>query len=234
MTMQLIGILGGMSWESTALYYKLMNEHCRERLGGHSSARLVLHSVDFAEIEALQRAGDWPAMAAILGEAAKGLAAAGAAFLMIATNTMHRVADVIAAMSGLPVLHIADPTAEALQQAGVTRVGLLGTRFTMEQDFYRGRLTERHGLDVLVPEAEDRAEVHRIIYDELVFGTVREESRAIYRGVIERLAEQGAEAIIMGCTEITLLLRPQDSDLPLFDTTALHATAAVERALADG
>ena len=231
MTMQTIGVLGGMSWESTALYYRLMNERCRERLGGHHSARILLHSFDFADIERYQRAEGWDEMALLLGDAAAGLAAAGADFLVIATNTMHRLADDISARSGLDVLHIADPTATALTQAGIKRVGLLGTRYTMEQDFYRGRLAEGHGLEVIVPCEADRSIVHRIIYDELCLGVVAPASRIIYQQTIERLKEKGADAVILGCTEITMLISPGDSALPVYDTTALHAAAAVDRAI---
>ena len=229
--MQTIGVLGGMSWESTALYYRLMNECCRDRLGGHHSARILLHSVDFDQIERCQRAGRWDEMAVILGDAATGLAGAGADFLVIATNTMHRLANEIAARSGLDVLHIVDPTANALTQAGVTRVGLLGTRYTMEQDFYRGRLAEGHGLEVIVPCEADRSTVHRVIYDELCLGVVAPASRILYQQTIERLKEEGADAVILGCTEITMLIAPGDSALPVYDTTALHAVAAVDRAI---
>ncbi len=229
--MKTIGILGGMSWESTALYYRLMNERCRERLGGHHSAPILLHSVDFDQIERCQRAGRWDEMAEILGGAAAGLAGAGADFLIIATNTMHRLAGEISAMSGLDVLHIADPTAVALKAAGVCRVALLGTRYTMEQDFYRGRLEAMHGLDVIVPCEADRSDVHRIIYDELCLGQIAPSSRAVYQAVIERLRGQGAEAVILGCTEITMLIAPGDSVLPVYDTTAMHAAAAVDLAI---
>lgn len=229
--MRTIGVLGGMSWESTALYYRLMNERCRERLGGHHSAPILLHSIDFDQIERCQRAGRWDEMAAILGDAAAGLATAGADFLVIATNTMHRLADEISDRSGLEVLHIADPTAEALARDGVRRVALLGTRYTMEQDFYRGRLEGTHGLDVIVPGEADREAVHRIIYDELCLGVVDPVSRALYQEAIERLEGEGAEAVILGCTEITMLIAPGDSVLPVYDTTALHAAAAVDRAI---
>lgn len=229
--MALIGVLGGMSWESTQLYYRLMNEAARERLGGLHSARVLVHSVDFAPVERMQHAGDWPGTARMLGEAARGLAAGGAGFLVIATNTMHRVADEIAEASGLDVLHIADPTGEALRAAGHERIGLLGTRFTMEGAFYRDRLIERHGLDVIVPEDDGRAEIHRVIYEELCLGDVRDESRAAYVREIEALRNRGATAVILGCTEITMLIAPHQSPLPTFDTTALHAEAAVARAI---
>jgi len=228
--MRTIGLLGGMSWESTAHYYRVLNETVRDRAGGLHSAPIVLHSVDFAPIAELQAADDWDTAAGILGSAARGLASAGAEFLVIATNTMHIVAAQIEAAAGIPVLHIADPTAEAIIDAGIGTVGLLGTRFTMEKDFYTGRLRER-GLTAIVPEAADREIVHRIIYDELVLGVVREKSREQYRGVMQRLVDRGAGGIILGCTEITLLVGPQDSPVPVFDTTKLHALAAVARAL---
>ena len=230
--MKLIGLIGGMSWESTALYYRLMNEDVKARLGGLHSARILLHSVDFQEIEALQHADDWDGTAEILGEAARGLAAGGADFLVIATNTMHKVADAIEAKSGLPILHIADPTGAALTADGVRKVGLLGTRFTMEQAFYRERLENEFDLEVIVPHAESQAEIHRIIYEELCKGIVTEPSAEVFQGAIANLAAAGAEAVILGCTEITMIVDPNAADLPTYDTTALHAKAAVERALA--
>jgi aspartate racemase len=225
-----IGLLGGMSWESTAHYYRVLNETVRERAGGLHSAEILMHSVDFAPIAELQARDDWDAAAVMLGRAARGLADAGAEFLVIATNTMHIVAPQIEAAAGIPVLHIADPTADAAIAAGVNTLGLLGTRFTMEKAFYTDRLTER-GLTALVPEAADRDTVHRIIYDELVLGIVRDESRAEYRAVIERLIGAGASGIIYGCTEIMMLVGPDDSAVPTFDTTELHALAVVDRAL---
>jgi aspartate racemase len=228
--MQTIGILGGMSWESTAHYYKLINETVRDRLGGLHSAPLIIHSFDFAPIAELQNQDDWEASGGLLALAARGLANAGADFLVIATNTMHIVADQIVAEAGIPVLHIADPTADAALAAGISTVGLLGTRFTMEKDFYIRRLEER-GLTVLVPGAEDRAAVNRVIYEELVLGVVSDDSRALYREVMQRLVERGAGAIIAGCTEITMLVGPSDTSVPLLDTTELHALAAVDRAL---
>ncbi len=229
--MKTIGLIGGMSWESTIPYYRIINETIKERLGGLHSARIVLYSVDFHEIERLQHAGNWEAAGTMLAEAARSLAAAGAAFLVLCTNTMHKVASSIEAAVSIPLYHIADPTAIAIQRAGLSSVGLLGTRFTMEQAFYRDRLSERHGLRVIVPGAEDRAVVHRIIYEELCLGIVKPESRSAYRGVIERLAAQGAQAIILGCTEIALLVDQQDSRVPLFDTAAIHARMAAEEAL---
>jgi aspartate racemase len=225
-----IGLLGGMSWESTAHYYRVINEAVRDRLGGLHSAPIVLHSVDFAPIAELQAADDWETAAIELGQAARGLASAGAEFLVIATNTMHIVAPQIEAAAGIPVLHIADPTADAALAAGIGTLGLLGTRFTMEKDFYRERL-EARGLGVLVPDDADRDTVHRVIYDELVLGVVRDESRELYRGAMQRLVERGAQGIVLGCTEITMLVGPDDASVPLLDTTELHALAAVDRAV---
>jgi aspartate racemase len=229
--MKTIGMLGGMSWESTVPYYRLINQRVQERLGGLHSARILLYSVDFHDIERLQHAGEWDRAGALLADAARRLQLAGADFLVICTNTMHKVAPVMEAATGLPLLHIADPTAIAVTAAGFRRVGLLGTRFTMEEDFYRERLQGDHGLDVLIPDAGDRLEVHRIIYEELCQGIVDEGSRGIYRGVIDRLITRGAEAVILGCTEISLLVGPGDSRVPLFDTTTLHARAAADHAL---
>jgi len=226
-----IGLIGGMSWESTIPYYRQINETIRERLGGLHSAKIVLYSVDFHEIERLQHAGDWDAAGAILAEAARSLEAAGAAFLVLCTNTMHKVAARIEAAVNIPLLHIADPTAAEIKRAGYSTVGLLGTRFTMEQAFYRDRLSEHHGLRVVVPESDDRETVHRIIYEELCLGVVKPESREAYRKVMRSLAANGAQAIILGCTEISLLVDQQDSDVPLFDTTAIHARIAAEEAL---
>jgi aspartate racemase len=226
-----LGLLGGMSWESTALYYREINERVAERLGGHHSAELLLASVDFEPIVALQRAEDWGGAALLLGTHARRLADAGADLLVLCTNTMHRVAAEIEASAGIPLLHIADPTGEALVAGGHRRVALLGTRFTMEQDFYRNRLVDAFGLEVVTPEAEDRELVHRVIYDELVHGVVRDESRAAYRGVVQRLIDAGADSVILGCTEITMLIGAADSAVPTFDTTSLHARAAVDRAL---
>jgi aspartate racemase len=228
----LIGLIGGMSWESSAQYYRLINEAVRERLGGVASARTLMWSFDFAEIERLQHLGQWPELSRRLADAARALEAGGADFLVLCTNTMHREADTVEAAVRIPLLHIADPTGQAIKAAGLSTVGLLGTAFTMEHDFYRGRLEAKHGLTVLTPEAEDRAAVHRIIYEELVAGQVLDASREAYRAVIARLVERGAQAIILGCTEIMLLIGQADSPVPVFDTTTLHAMAAVERALA--
>ena len=231
--MRTIGLIGGMSWESSAEYYRIINQGVRDRLGPTASASCLLWSFNFAEIEALQHKGDWDGLTARMTEAARTLEAGGAELLLICTNTMHRTAPAIEAAVTIPLVHIADPTAERIKAAGLRTVGLLGTAFTMEQDFYKGRLAERHGLDVVIPDAADRAEVHRIIYEELVAGRILDTSRDRYRAVIRRLVEAGAEAIILGCTEIMLLIGAQDSPVPVFDTTALHAQAAIERALAD-
>jgi aspartate racemase len=231
--MRLLGVLGGMSWTSTETYYRMLNLGVAERLGGLHSARLVLHSVDFDEIAALQHAGDWDATGEILGEAAAGLAAAGAEGLLLATNTMHKVADAVEAASGLEVLHIADATAAVVRAQGLTRVGLLATAFTMEDAFYVDRLTQ-HGIEAVVPGPSGRAEVHRIIYDELVRDVVRPESRGLYRRVMADLVADGAEGMIFGCTEVGLLVGPDDTTVPAFDTCRLHAAAAVDWMLADG
>ncbi|WP_332119475.1 aspartate/glutamate racemase family protein [Azorhizobium caulinodans] len=231
MAQKVIGLIGGLSWESSAEYYRLINEAVRARLGGVASARCLMWSFDFAEVEALQAAGDWDAATALMVDAGRRLERGGAEVLLICSNTMHRMAGEVAGAVSVPLLHIADPTAARVKAAGLTRVGLLGTAFTMEQDFYKGRLATRHGLDVLVPEAEDRAVVHRIIYEELVQGRIEAASRDAYRTVIARLVARGAEAVILGCTEIMLLVKPEDSTVPLFDTTALHAQAAVAFAL---
>ncbi len=230
--MKTIGLLGGMSWESTIPYYRLINEGVKQRLGGLHSAKLVLFSVDFQQIEELQRAGDWQQAGEILGAAARSLRLAGAEVIVVCTNTMHKVAQQIETLGGLPLLHIADATAQQVTERGVQRIGLLGTQFTMEQDFYRGRL-EQHGLEVLIPEEEDRQIVHRIIYEELCLGVIRPASRAEYRRIIRQLERQGAEGVILGCTEITLLVGEEDSRVPIFDTTAIHARAAADYALAD-
>jgi amino-acid racemase len=224
---KVIGLLGGMSWESSHIYYKYVNERVRERLGGFHSAHCVMYSVDFAEIEELQASGKWHEAGELLDRATHALKQAGADFLVLCTNTMHKVAD---QLTGLPLLHLGDATANAVLAAGMRRIGLLGTGFTMAQDFYTGRLAG-HGLDVLVPEPDDRAEVHRIIYEELVMGVVRDESRVAYQGVIDRLVERGAEGVILGCTEIELLIARQDSPVPVFPTTRLHAELAADHAL---
>jgi len=227
----MIGLIGGMSWESSAEYYRILNAGVRDRLGPTASARCLLWSFDFSEIERLQHDGDWVALTEKMIDAARRLEAAGADVLLICTNTMHRMAPDVQAAVTIPLLHIADPTAARVTAAGITKVGLLGTAFTMEQDFYKGRLTDIHGLEVIVPNARDRADVHRIIYEELVAGKIRPESREVYRQVITRLINDGAEGVILGCTEIMLLVKPEDSLVPLFDTTALHGQAAIELAL---
>jgi aspartate racemase len=229
-----IGLIGGMSWESSAEYYRIINQEMRRRLGGVHSARSLMWSVDFGEIERLQHLGEWDRLADAMKDAARRLERGGADFLVLCTNTMHRLADEVAGAVAIPLLHIADPTAEAVQARGFTRVGLIGTAFTMEQDFYRGRLEKMHRLEVLIPDREDRRIVHDIIYRELVAGQVLPDSREAYRGIIARLIERGAQAVILGCTEIMLLVSDADSAVPLFDTTRLHALAAVERALAVG
>jgi aspartate racemase len=231
--MRTIGLIGGMSWESSAEYYRLINEAVKARLGGLHSARSVMLTVDFAEIEAMQTTGRWDEASIVLAEAARSLERAGADCLILCTNTMHKVADALSGAVGIPLIHIADATAAAIRGRGLRRVGLLGTRFTMEEAFYRGRLAAQHGLEVRVPEADDRAMVNRVIYEELCLGVTRAESRAQYREVIGRLVAQCAEGVILGCTEITLLVSQADSAVPLFDTTRLHALAAVEFALAE-
>jgi aspartate racemase len=231
MAQKIIGMLGGMSWKSSAEYYRLVNEGARDRLGGLHSARCLMWSFDFDDIAVLQREDRWDDAAAQMVEAAQRLERGGADFLIICTNTMHKAYDRMRAAVELPLLHIADPTAARIKADGHKRVGLLGTAFTMEQEFYKGRLADLHGLDVIVPDAADRATVHRIIYDELVQGKVEAASRDAYRAVIGRLVAAGAEAIILGCTEIMLLVGPEDSPVPLYDTTGLHAAAAVELAL---
>ncbi|RQS08645.1 aspartate/glutamate racemase family protein [Burkholderia sp. Bp8998] len=226
--MKTIGLIGGMSWESSAEYYRMINRHSKALHGGHHNAKSVLVTVDFAEIEALQRAQDWVALGERMADAARQLEAAGADLVVLTTNTMHRVHGAIEAAVALPFLHIADPTGAALRAAGVERVALLGTRYTMELPFYAARLRDKFGLDVRVPDEAARGDVHRIIYDELCHGVIDAGSRATYVAIIDELAKRGAQAVILGCTEITLLIGADDSPLPVFDTTALHAKAAVE------
>jgi aspartate racemase len=228
---KVIALIGGMSWESTIPYHRQINETVKERLGGLHSAKIVLYSVDFHEIERLQHSGDWEAAGRTLGAVARSLESAGADFLVLCTNTMHKVVPEIESAICIPLLHIADPTADEIKQAGISTIGLLGTRFTMEQLFYRDRLSKRHGLHVLIPEQEDRDVVHRIIYEELCLGSVLPQSRSEYRRIIADLVARGAEAVILGCTEISLLVGSQDSDVPLFDTTSIHARRAAEWAL---
>jgi aspartate racemase len=232
--MKIVGLIGGMSWESTIPYYRQINEFIKERLGGLHSAKIILYSVDFHEIERLQHAGDWETAGQLLADAARRLEGAGADFLVLCTNTMHKVAPAIEAAVQLPLLHIADPTAAEIKAAGFATVGLLGTRFTMEESFYKDRLQERHGLRIVIPISDDRQTVHRIIFDELCLGQTRDESRDEYRRVIRGLVERGAQAVILGCTEISLLVDQRDSAVPLFDTTRIHARKAGEWALAPG
>ena len=232
--MKLLGVIGGMSWTSTAEYYRLLNSEVARQRGGLSSARLLLHSVDFAEIAALQHGGQWDAAGELLADVARGLERAGAEGLLLATNTMHKVAPQIEVATGLPFLHIADGAGAAIRAGGLEKVGLLATAFTMEQDFYKGRLSEKYGLDVIVPNAANRGEVHRIIYDELCKDIILDESRQVYRLIMAELVEQGAQAIILGCTEITLLVGPEDVSVPVFDTTAIHVAAGVKFMLGGG
>lgn len=229
--MKTIGIIGGMSWESTESYYRLINTKVKERLGGLNSAKIVLYSLNFAEIEALQVAEKWPEMAAILGNAAQSLSAAGADCIVIATNTMHKVADQVTEQCDLPLLHIADATADTLKSQNIQRVGLLGTKFTMEQAFYKQRLIEKHGIDVITPEIKERNDVHQIIYQELCKGEIKPDSRLSYVEIAEGLTSKGAQAVILGCTEIGLLLKQADTNARLFDTTEIHAEFAVNFAL---
>lgn len=229
--MKTIGLIGGMSWESTIPYYRQINQRIKQQLGGLHSAKIILYSVDFAEIEALQRSGDWDKAGELLAQAAVKLQAAGADCLVLCTNTMHKVAAAIEAAVAIPLLHIADATAEAIQSAGIKKVALLGTRFTMEQDFYKQRLIDGYGLEVLVPDEEGKTLVHQVIYQELCLGLVNDSSRLQYQQIMADLVTQGAEAIILGCTEIGLLVSAKDSTVPLFDTTEVHAQKAAEWAL---
>lgn len=230
--MKTIGLLGGMSWESTLTYYREINEGIKARLGGLHSARIVLNSVDFDPIEKLQHSGDWEGTGHLLANAARSIEAGGADFLLICTNTMHKVAHQVQVAVKIPLLHIADATAEVLLEKNIKRVGLLGTAFTMEQAFYKGRLTEKHGLEVVVPDEPDRKRVHDIIYNELCLGTCKPESKATYLEVVDALGRMGAQGVILGCTEIGLLIQQTDTGMPLYDTARIHAAAAVERALA--
>lgn len=226
--MKTIGLLGGMSWESTVGYYRAINEGVKNSLGGLHSARIVLYSVDFDPIEKLQHKGDWEGTADILSEAALSIQAAGADFLLIGTNTMHKVLPQIERAIRIPVLHIADATAEVLGGKGIKKVGLLGTAFTMEQDFYKGRLEQKYGLEVLVPDAKDRKIVHDVIYQELCLGRINDDSKARFLRIIEGLAKKGAEGVILGCTEIGMLVNQSETSVTLYDTTAIHAQKAVE------
>ncbi len=228
--MKTIGLLGGMSWESTASYYKNINEGVKAQLGGLHSAKICLYSVDFAEIEKLQHQGRWDDTAVILSNAAKNIEAGGADFILICTNTMHKVAEKIEQSLSIPLIHIADATAEQLAADGAKRVGLLGTQFTMEQGFYKNRISDKYGIEVIVPSSEDQSAVHNIIYSELCLGNIQETSRERYIQVIEKLHNQGAEAVILGCTEISLLVQQQHTNVPLYDTTLIHASKAVKLA----
>jgi aspartate racemase len=232
LNMKTIGLIGGMSWESSMEYYRIVNETVKERLGGLHSAKCVMYSVDFAEIEILQHQGRWQEAAQHLIAVAQSVERAGADFVLLCTNTMHKLADDIQTNIAIPLLHIADATAQKIHAAGLRRVGLLGTRFTMEEDFYKGRLIHKHGLDVIVPDGEEREIIHRVIYDELVLGERKQESKVQYMHIMRRLIQSGAEGIILGCTEIGLLIHAEDSQVPLFDTTRIHAVEAVEYALA--
>lgn len=231
--MKTIGLIGGMSWESSIEYYRIINEITKARLGGFHSAKSLMISVDFAEIEVLQQQGAWQAAGEILADAAQSLERGGADFIVLCTNTMHNVADAIQSSIQIPFLHIADATAAHIQTLGLKKIGLLGTRFTMEQDFYKSRLVEQFSLDVLIPDDADRKIVHRIIYDELVKGVILPASKARYLEIIQKMQSQGAEGVMLGCTEIGLLVQDGDCEIPLFDTTQLHAIAAVGYALAD-
>ncbi len=231
--MKTIGMLGGMSWESTVSYYKAINQGVKQALGGLHSAKIALYSVNFEEIEKLQRVGDWGQAGVILGEAAKSIQAGGADFLLICTNTMHKVLPQIEEQIDIPVLHIADATANKLIEDGISKVGLLGTAFTMEQDFYKRRISEKFGIEVIVPEHEEREVVHRVIYDELCQGQILSESREQYINIIDNLRRAGAEAVILGCTEIALLVEQQHTQVKLYDTTKIHAEEAVKLALSN-
>ncbi len=231
--MKTIGLIGGMSWESSLEYYRLINQEVKARLGGLHSARCLLFSLDFEEIERCQQQGDWDGAAQILASAAQSLASGGADCIVICTNTMHRVAPQVAKSVTLPLIHIADATAQRIRKAGLATIGLLGTVYTMEQDFYKGRLEDRYALNVLIPDKSDRLLVNRVIYDELVLGEIRSDSRRAYALIMDSLVDRGVEGIILGCTEIGLLVGPEDSRVPLFDTTRIHAHSAVDFALRD-
>jgi len=226
-----IGLIGGMSWESSIEYYRIINETAKAKLGGLHSAKSMMYSVDFAEIEILQHQGKWAEAAQTLIDAARNLENGGADFIVLCTNTMHKVAEDIQANVKIPLLHIADATAQLVKDSGIQKIGLLGTRFTMEEEFYKGRLSQKYGLSVIVPNAQEREIVHRVIYDELVVGKIQQHSKEQYIGIIEQMVSLGAEGVILGCTEIGLLVHQKDSRVPLFDTTRIHAEAAVEYAL---
>jgi aspartate racemase len=229
--MKTIGLVGGMSWESTLEYYRVINQYTKERLGGFHSGKIVLYSVDFAEVEAQQHEGRWDDLTRLMTDAAQRVERAGAELLVICTNTMHKMADEVQRTIRIPILHIVDVTAEAIKASAISRVGLLGTRFTMEQDFYKERLIRNHGLEVLIPEEKERGDIHRVLYDELCLGEIKERSKETFRSIIAGLEARGAQGIILGCTEIPLLVSQEDYRIPLFDTTTLHARAAVDFAL---
>ena len=229
--MKTIGLIGGMSWESSIEYYRIINETVKAKLGELHSAKSIMYSVDFADIEILQHQGQWAEAAQMLINAAKSLENSGADFIVLCTNTMHKVADDIQANVKIPLLHIADATAQLVKDSGIKKIGLLGTRFTMEEEFYKGRLSQKYGLIVNIPNAQEREIVHRVIYDELVVGEIRQHSKEQYIGIIEQMVNQGAEGVILGCTEIGLLVHQEDSQVPLFDTTRIHAEAAAEYSL---
>jgi aspartate racemase len=229
--MKTIGLVGGMSWESTLEYYRIINQYTKERLGGFHSARIVMYSVDFAEVESQQHEGRWDDLTRLMIDAAQRVERGGAELLVICTNTMHKMADDVQKDIRIPIVHIVDVTAEAIKSRSMKRVGLLGTRFTMEQDFYKGRLVRNHALEVLVPEEKEREDIHRILYNELCLGEIKEKSKGTFQNIIAHLAARGAQGIILGCTEIPLLVSQEDYEIPLFDTTALHARAAVDAAL---
>ncbi len=229
--MKTIGMIGGMSWESSLEYYRIMNQAVKEKLGGFHSAPCILYSVDFDDVEKLQHQGDWESLTRLMIEAAQRVKKAGADFLVICTNTMHKMADEVQGAIQIPLLHIADVTAEAIKANGQSRVGLLGTKFTMEQDFYKGRLQEIHGIDVLIPEDKERQVIHDILYNELCLGEIKELSKGKFQSIIQNLVKRGAQGVILGCTEIPLIVRQEDYEIPLYDTTALHSRAAVDFAL---
>lgn len=231
--MKTIGIIGGMSWESTAEYYRIMNQAVKEKLGGYHSAKIIMYSVEFAEVHRLQFNGEWDRLAEVLRDVARSLERAGADFLIIATNTIHKLAPEIESAVSIPLLHIADATAREIKEKGFTKVGLLGTKFTMEMGFYRDRLRERHGIEVIVPEKQEREFVNRVIYNELVLGVIKDESRKRFKEIINSLVERGAHGVILGCTEIPLLIKQRDVSVPIFDTTSIHARAAVDYALSE-
>jgi aspartate racemase len=229
--MKTVGMIGGMSWESSLEYYRIMNQAVKEKLGGFHSAQCILYSVDFDDVEKLQHRGDWESLTRLMIEAAQRVKKAGADFLVICTNTMHKMADEVQRAIQIPLVHIADVTGEAVKASGQSQVGLLGTKFTMEQDFYKGRLKEIHGIDVLVPEDKERQVIHDILYNELCLGEIKEISREKFQSIIQNLVKRGAQGVILGCTEIPLIVRQEDYEIPLYDTTALHAKAAVDFAL---